>query len=49
MAFRAAGLDGEGRLWLREEGSGDVGDKVTITAVDGNCLTVEAVRTLPPG
>ncbi|HVH37058.1 MAG TPA: NfeD family protein [Sphingomicrobium sp.] len=37
--------DGE---WPARGGPAAVGDKVTITAVDGNCLTVEAVRTLPP-
>ncbi|HEX6218380.1 MAG TPA: NfeD family protein [Sphingomicrobium sp.] len=37
--------DGE---WSARGGPAAVGDKVTITAVDGNCLTVEAVRTLPP-
>ena len=39
---------GDGQ-WPARGGPADVGDKVTITAVDGNCLTVEAVRTLPPG
>ena len=37
--------DGE---WPARGGPAAVGDKVTITSVDGNCLTVEAVRTLPP-
>lgn len=37
--------DGE---WSALGGPAAVGEKVTITAVDGNCLTVEAVRTLPP-
>ena len=37
--------DGE---WSARGGPAAVGDKVTITAVDGNCLTVEAVRALPP-
>jgi membrane protein implicated in regulation of membrane protease activity len=37
--------DGE---WSARGGPAEVGEKVTITAVDGNCLTVEAVRTLPP-
>ena len=37
--------DGE---WSARGGPAAVGDKVTVTAVDGNCLTVEAVRTLPP-
>ena len=37
--------DGE---WSALGGPAAVGDKVTITAVDGNCLTVEAIRTLPP-
>ena len=34
--------------WSARGGPAAVGDKVSITAVDGNCLTVEAVRTLPP-
>jgi membrane protein implicated in regulation of membrane protease activity len=34
--------------WSARGGPAAVGEKVTITAVDGNCLTVEAVRTLPP-
>lgn len=37
--------DGE---WSARGGPAAVGDKVKITAVDGNCLTVEAMRTLPP-
>ena len=37
--------DGE---WSARGGPAAVGDKVKITAVDGNCLTVEAIRTLPP-
>jgi membrane protein implicated in regulation of membrane protease activity len=34
--------------WSARGGPAAVGEKVTITAVDGNCLTVEAVRSLPP-
>ena len=34
--------------WSARGGPAAVGDKVSITAVDGNCLSVEAVRTLPP-
>ena len=34
--------------WSARGGPAAIGDKVTITAVDGNCLSVEAVRTLPP-
>jgi len=37
--------DGE---WSARGGPAAVGEKVAITAVDGNCLTVEVVRTLPP-
>jgi len=34
--------------WSARGGSAAIGDKVRITGVDGNCLTVEAERTLPP-
>ena len=37
--------DGE---WSARGGPAAVGDRVRITGVDGNCLNVEPVRTLPP-
>ena len=37
--------DGE---WTARGGPAAAGEKVRITGVDGNCLTVEAERTLPP-
>ena len=37
--------DGE---WSARGGPALVGERVTVTGVDGNCLTVEPVRTLPP-
>ncbi len=36
--------DGE---WSARGGPAAVGDRVTVTAVEGNCLTVEPSRTLP--
>ena len=37
--------DGE---WSARGGPAAVGERVRITGVDGNCLTVEAERALPP-
>jgi membrane protein implicated in regulation of membrane protease activity len=37
--------DGE---WSARGGPAAVGDRVRITGVEGNCLSVEPVRTLPP-
>jgi membrane protein implicated in regulation of membrane protease activity len=37
--------DGE---WSARGGPAAVGDRVRITGIDGNCLNVEPVRTLPP-
>jgi membrane protein implicated in regulation of membrane protease activity len=37
--------DGE---WNAKGGPAAVGERVTVTGVEGNCLTVEPVRTLPP-
>jgi membrane protein implicated in regulation of membrane protease activity len=37
--------DGE---WNARGGPAAAGERVTITGIDGNCLTVEPVRTLPP-
>jgi membrane protein implicated in regulation of membrane protease activity len=37
--------DGE---WSARGGPAEAGSRVRITGVDGNCLTVEAERTLPP-
>jgi inner membrane protein len=37
--------DGE---WSARGGPAAVGERVRITGVDGNCLNVEPVRTLPP-
>jgi membrane protein implicated in regulation of membrane protease activity len=37
--------DGE---WGARGGPAAVGERVRITGVDGNCLNVEPVRTLPP-
>lgn len=37
--------DGE---WSARGGPAAIGERVTVTGVEGNCLTVEAVRTLPP-
>ena len=37
--------DGE---WNARGGPAASGERVTITGIDGNCLTVEPVRTLPP-
>jgi len=36
--------DGE---WNARGGPAAAGERVTITGVEGNCLTVEPVRTLP--
>ena len=36
--------DGE---WTARGGPAAVGERVTVTGVDGNCLTVEPSRTLP--
>lgn len=37
--------DGE---WSARGGPAAAGERVTVTGVDGNCLTVEPVRPLPP-
>jgi membrane protein implicated in regulation of membrane protease activity len=37
--------DGE---WNARGGPASAGDRVTVTGVDGSCLMVEPVRTLPP-
>ena len=37
--------DGE---WNARGGPATAGERVTVTSVDGNCLIVEPVRTLPP-
>ena len=37
--------DGE---WSARGGPAAAGERVTVTGVDGNCLTVEPTRTLPP-
>jgi membrane protein implicated in regulation of membrane protease activity len=37
--------DGE---WSARGGPAAAGERVKVTGVDGNCLTVEPVRTLPP-
>ncbi|MDV3258052.1 MAG: NfeD family protein [Sphingomonas sp.] len=37
--------DGE---WNARGGPAATGERVTVTAVEGNCLIVEPVRTLPP-
>ncbi|HEU4499490.1 MAG TPA: NfeD family protein [Sphingomicrobium sp.] len=37
--------DGE---WYAKGGPAAVGERVTVTGVEGNCLMVEPVRTLPP-
>ena len=34
--------------WSARGGPAEPGERVRITGVDGNCLTVEADRTLPP-
>jgi membrane protein implicated in regulation of membrane protease activity len=34
--------------WSARGGPGAVGDRVRITGIDGNCLTVEAERSIPP-
>jgi membrane protein implicated in regulation of membrane protease activity len=34
--------------WSARGGPAEVGDRVRITGVEGNCLTVEAQRPLPP-
>ena len=34
--------------WSARGGPAAVGERVTITGVEGNCLTVEPVRPLPP-
>ena len=34
--------------WSARGGPAEVGERVRITGVDGNCLTVEAERRLPP-
>jgi membrane protein implicated in regulation of membrane protease activity len=37
--------DGE---WYARGGPAAVGERVTVTGVEGNCVIVEPVRTLPP-
>jgi membrane protein implicated in regulation of membrane protease activity len=37
--------DGE---WNARGGPASPGDRVTVTGIDGNCLTVEPLRPLPP-
>ena len=37
--------DGE---WSARGGPAAAGERVKVTGIDGNCLTVEPVRTLPP-
>ena len=37
--------DGE---WTARGGPAAAGERVVVTGVDGNCLTVETVRSLPP-
>lgn len=37
--------DGE---WNARGGPASAGERVTVTGVEGNCLIVEVVRTLPP-
>jgi membrane protein implicated in regulation of membrane protease activity len=37
--------DGE---WSARGGPAVAGERVTVTGVEGNCLTVEPVRPLPP-
>jgi len=34
--------------WNARGGPANAGERVRVTGVDGNCLTVEAERTLPP-
>ena len=34
--------------WSARGGPAEVGQRVRITGIDGNCLTVEAERALPP-
>ena len=34
--------------WSARGGPAEAGERVRITGVDGNCLTVEAERALPP-
>jgi len=34
--------------WSARGGPAEAGERVTVTGVDGNCLTVEPHRTLPP-
>jgi membrane protein implicated in regulation of membrane protease activity len=34
--------------WSARGGPAAAGERVRITGIDGNCLTVEAERTLPP-
>ena len=34
--------------WTARGGPAAAGERVVVTGVDGNCLTVETVRTLPP-
>jgi membrane protein implicated in regulation of membrane protease activity len=34
--------------WSARGGPAAAGERVTVTGVDGNCLTVEPLRTLPP-
>jgi membrane protein implicated in regulation of membrane protease activity len=34
--------------WSARGGPANIGERVRITGVDGNCLTVEAERVLPP-
>ncbi len=35
--------------WTARGGPAAAGERVIVTGVDGNCLTVETVRILPPG
>jgi membrane protein implicated in regulation of membrane protease activity len=37
--------DGE---WNARGGPAEIGDRVTVSAIEGNCLIVEPVRSLPP-
>ena len=34
--------------WTARGGPAAAGERVVVTGVDGNCLTVETVRILPP-
>ena len=44
--------NGRGRVadseWNARGGPAAAGERVRVTGVDGNCLTVESDRTLPP-